>query len=87
MSEHDRQLAGGYERLYAFVKGAIDSGRPLRDDWSDALADMLIDLDAVVQRAGHPDDVLHARSAMSSLAGLWLSVEEAEAVYLGESDV
>lgn len=83
----DDQLTAGYERTRAFVLAAVeDEEREQRDDWCIALHDVAYELDRIVRRNAHPDDVAHARSAMRSLAGVWLSVEEAEALYLGSAD-
>jgi hypothetical protein len=81
------RLTEGYERLRAFAfTAAEDVDRPLRDDWRDALSDLAEGLDRIVRRDAHPDDVMYARLAMSDLVGVWLSVEETEALYLGEAD-
>jgi hypothetical protein len=81
----DEALNEGYERTLAFVLAAVDDDdRAPRGDWRDAVNDLALELDRIVQRDAHPDDVMHARSAMHALAGVWLSVDEAEALYLGE---
>ena len=79
------RLSAGYERVAEFVRAAADSERKPRHDWQLALEDVAADIDRIVQRDAHPDDVGHARAAMHSLAGVWLTAEEAEALYLGES--
>lgn len=79
-------IEDGYERLYAYVMGAVESDREPHADWRLALHDVAVELDRIVRRAAHPDDVMHARSAMSNLAGVWLSVEEGEEVWMGGRD-
>lgn len=72
---------------------ALGTGREPVGDWRTALHDLAADLDAIVTRAErmraagirHPalDDVDDAQSAMGCLAGVWLSADENEALYLG----
>jgi hypothetical protein len=84
--ELGRRQAAGYERTFEFVLDAVeDEEREPRPDWRVALHDLAQDLDRIIRRNAHPDDVAHARSAMHSLAGVWLSVEEAEALWVGDT--
>jgi hypothetical protein len=68
------------------VREAIADGRPLARDWPGAAGDVLSELEEILERGNHPDDVDRAQKAIMSLAGLWMTVEEAEQVFLGADD-
>lgn len=84
MDDLDRNIAEGYSRLADFVFDVTDADREPRADWRKAVLDAASDLDRIAcNPLAHPDDCARARLAMGSPAHIWLSVEEAEAVYLG----
>jgi hypothetical protein len=80
------ETEAGYLRNRAFVEEALDSGREPRADWREAIGDVLADLDRIVRRNAHPDDVMWARLATGTLCGIWLTVDECEALYLGDHE-
>jgi len=82
--ELERRISAGYQRLFTFVWHAIEDRRPARGDWRAAVLDVAKELDRIVQRNAHPDDVMRARTAMSSLAGIWLDPDETDDVYEGK---
>lgn len=78
----------GFDRLRDFVLQATEDGREPRADWREILRDVALDLDKLAYGMfAHPDSVLLAGSAMSSLASIWLGDEEKEHLYLEGSDV
>lgn len=88
MTDMDRNIAEGYERLRSFVITATKSAAEPCGDWRAAINDAALDLDEIVTSSlAHPDDVARARLAMGSLAHIWLTVEEAEALYLGDRKI
>lgn len=66
------------------VRLAVDEGRSLDRGWPSAVVDLLSTLEGICDRGNHPDDVAAAMSAITSLAGLWFTVEQVDAVYLGD---
>lgn len=77
-----RHLSEGYERYRGAVLAAIESSRPPLDSWTGAVHAAVSEIDRIVRRNVHPDDVASARTAMSCLAGIWLDEDESEALYL-----
>lgn len=80
-------LSEGYDRLYEFVIAATEG--PAREplaDWRDSIRDAAGEIAWIVERGAHPDDVSRARTAMSSLASIWLSADEVDALYLGTAE-
>lgn len=88
MTEWDdlnQHIAQGSQRLADFVLAAAESGRAPQDDWRSAIHDAVLDLDRIVSSPlAHPDSVAAARQAIGALAHIWLTVEEAETLYLGD---
>jgi hypothetical protein len=78
-----QRLSEGYERQLAAVLDAIDDGLEPLNDWRGVLHDVAGEIDRIVRRNVHPDDVASARSAMSLLTGVWFAEEEVERIYLG----
>ncbi len=79
-----RERAAGIGRVADAVRSAVGEGRPLDRDWPAAAEDLVDVLGELCDRALHPDLVDLAQSAVMALAGLWMSTEAAESVYLGE---
>lgn len=78
----------GNARLATFVAEASAAQRPPMPDWHGAVNDALHDLERAVESgdAGRAADAaLHARAAIGSLAGIWVDVDESDAIYRGES--
>jgi hypothetical protein len=71
------------QRLADFVFAALESGREVRPEWRGAVEDAANDLVELIERVSHPDDRDKAASAIGSLAKMWLTTDECDAVYLG----
>jgi hypothetical protein len=75
--------AGQVERVAAAVRAAVAEGRTFDPAWPDAVTDLLATLERICQFDNHPDDVDRAQRAIVTLAGLWMTVEQVEEIYLG----
>lgn len=73
----------GYERIKAAVDAALADARVPLENWRDAVEDATDEIDRIVDRNAHPDDVGHARIAMGLLARVWFSDDEIDSLYLG----
>lgn len=80
--ELERHLTEGYERYRDAILAATEVARPPLENWAGAVHDAVSEIDRIVRRNNHPDDVASARTAMSCLAGIWLTEDESEALYL-----
>lgn len=82
--EHNVKVAEGCERVAALAREMV-AGETcvLQPDWRDSLADVLAELERIVDRAGHPDDVSYAQAGIAAVASMFLTVEQVEAAYLG----
>lgn len=82
--DHNAKVAERCERVTALARDMV-AGETwlLQPDWRSSLADVLAELDRVVERAGHPDDVSYARAGIAAVASMFLTVEQVEAAYLG----
>lgn len=76
LSRWNQQFAG-------FIRARCEAGQSPRGDWLNAIDDAVQNIQRVVHRSAHPDDVADARSAVSSLAGIWLTAAEKDAL-IGE---
>ena len=70
-----------YKNIRSFLQAVVeDETREPLSDWRSAISDALLEIDRIVRRNAHLDDVMHARGAAYDLAGIWLSTEECEAM-------
>jgi hypothetical protein len=81
--ELEASITTGYERLFRFVIDQCDEIpiAALQSDWRTTIRDAVYDIDRIVRRNAHPDDVMRARLAIGSLAGLWLTTDEIDELY------
>jgi hypothetical protein len=81
----EEELHQSYERARNFALAALSGpGRELHGQWRLSLVDAISEINAIVERAGHPDDTMHARLAMHALIGMWLDDDEIDASEPGE---
>lgn len=77
-------LHWNFERARDFALAALSgTGRGLDFHWS-SLVDAISEINAIVERNAHPDDVGHARLAVHALLGLWLNEDEVDALFPGD---
>lgn len=81
LAEH----VAGNDRIRDAAQAAIASNAEPLSDWRGCIGDALRELDQIATHDGaHPDDVDHARAAVSLLAGVFLTSDQIESTYLGE---
>lgn len=80
MSANDQNI----DRMLDAVGEAIDTRRPLLDDWHTDAVDVLQHLELSIARVQHPDDHDRLVSLLSLFAGMWFTPAERDAIWLGE---
>lgn len=79
----DLDLNAGFDSIAARVRDLSSSGAPPSDDWRNCVTDLLADLEWIVARDHRwPDAGLRARTALSSLAGLFLAGKDVEEAFM-----
>lgn len=82
MTGPDDRLQQAHDLVEAAVFEAVEgAGRDPLPDWRVSLRHVAYELNRIANhRYAHPDDVLRARTAMESLAAVWLTGDEIEAL-------
>ncbi len=80
---HEKDRAARHARIAAAVVAHLDrSSLPLAD-WPERIREAAEQFQRIVDLDNHIDDVDTARAGLSALAGIWMTPEECEALYVG----